>query len=150
MGLLMAGVGNSDADAGMIGDYEVEATAVYTNPKPGRSIFNAWTVGYWCGEDSTAAWLDWINPLELAAMGADAGRWIDRQMQKEFIGVTLTLSTKDGSPLRSYSFGVNGGLQSVGIWKDERIVNNYFGDHYLRILEDGTLTDDLLNSLLPE
>ncbi len=148
MGLLLAASSTSLTEASELDDYEFDVTATYTNPYPGRSVFNAWTFSYWCGDDSWLGWtLDFLNPLEVVAMGADAGRWLDRAMSKELLGVTLSVSKRGGPPIISYSFDPEGNLVSVAEWKDASVRDRFSGEQYLEWLESGVRDDPLLKSL---
>ena len=106
----------SQAENAQASGTTVELNAIYTNEYPGESIAHALTFSYWT--DSGFRHLDWINPLELIAIGGDAGRWIDRQISKELIGITATVS-HCSKPRYTFSFDANGNLIGVGKWNKD-------------------------------
>ncbi|MES0491491.1 MAG: hypothetical protein ABUK01_15965 [Leptospirales bacterium] len=57
---------------------------------------NALTFTYWAGEDSWMSYLDWVNPLELVAVGGDFGRNLDRENTKILKLLVFNIMTKDG------------------------------------------------------
>ena len=95
----------------------VEFSEVYTNPYPGPSKANMLTVSHWAGEDSVLSYLDWINPGELVAMAGDAGRYIDREIDKELVGFSVTV-IQCNKPLYSFGFDTDGRLISSGEWRE--------------------------------
>ena len=123
------------ADAATIENDSVDFTDVYTNPYPGKSFAHGLTFTHWAGEDSWLSYLDWVNPGELIAMGGDLGRSIDREVGKEFIGLSVTIK-KDDQPLTTYSFDKEGALLSVARWKEGRIESTISGEEFLSGLDD--------------
>jgi len=94
----------------------IEITEIYGDPYPGQSVFNGLTATYWCGDESLVSYVDWLNPFELAAMGADAGRSMDRESWKELLGYTITLKGDDGNPQISIAIGPDGEPISQTLW----------------------------------
>jgi hypothetical protein len=113
----------------------VSLDAIYSNPYPGDSPFHALTVSHWL-PDSILSNLDWINPFELIAAGADIGRAVDREMGAELIGLVVTLK-KDGEPRISYTLDSNGSLVSVARWSNGELGEPSTGEDFLRTI-DGT------------
>ena len=148
MGFVLSTVTSEAARAGGCpSDYDLDVAAVYTNPRAGETIFKAWTFSYWAGDNSALSYLDWVNPLELAVLGAEAGRWLDRQLEKELVGITLTLSKKNGPPIRSYTFDPQGQLVSVAYWQDGSIHDRYTAQQYFRFIRTGDIKDRVFESL---
>jgi RHS repeat-associated protein len=138
-------VGASDAVASAECDYVVHVDSVYDDPRPGPSALNALTFSYWAGEDSWLALADWVNPLELAAAAGDGARWIDRQIESTLLGVTVTVSRRDGGPIATYALDVNGNLVSVGRWNESGELSVQQSWDYLKSIDDGS--DPVLGSL---
>jgi hypothetical protein len=97
---------------------DIDITEVYGDAYPGKSVFNGLTATYWCGEESLVSYVDWLNPLELAAIGADVGRSMDRERWKELIGYTITIKDGNGSPLISIAIGPDGEPISQTPWNN--------------------------------
>jgi len=74
---------------------DVEALAIYEDKYPGPSLANALTFTHWAGEDSWMSYLDWVNPLELVAIGGDFGRNLDRERTKILKLLVFNTITKD-------------------------------------------------------
>lgn len=97
---------------------DIEITEVYGDPYPGQSVFNGLTATYWCGEESLVSYVDWVNPFELAAIGADVGRSMDRELWKELLGYTITIKDDDGNPMISIAIGPDGEPISQTPWNN--------------------------------
>ena len=123
------------ADASAFNNDAVDVTDAYTNPHSGKSIAHALTFSHWFGEDSIASYFDYINPGELIAFGGDVGRAIDREREKEYLGLFVTIK-KDGQPLSTYSFDKEGTLLSVGRWEGGRLTSVVGGEEFLRSLDN--------------
>lgn len=124
---LFAAATSEDASAGDItldGDkYAIsDVSAVYSDPYPGDSVFHALTISYWAGEDSWLSSADWVNPCEWMAMGGDLGRAADRELWKELIGVSVTI-TKNGTPFATVNVDPEGELISVGFWNGGKLAD---------------------------
>ena len=117
-GSLAAALGIYATNDAVAGDYSLDLTEVYGDPRPGESFANIFRVGWWCGDDSTAAYLDWVNPGELVAMGGDFGRYLDREWNKELIGYLITIRDENGQPLTTIAIGPDGEPISHTPWKD--------------------------------
>jgi hypothetical protein len=76
---------------------DVQAMAIYEDKYPGKSIANYLTVTKYVGESSWLRHLDWINPLELIAIGGDIGRDWDRERTKELKALVFSHEAADGS-----------------------------------------------------
>lgn len=112
-GLMVAGT----AASAVAGEYQVATHEVYSNPRPGPSMANALSVSWWkrqAGHDSDS-WLDWVNPFELLAIGGETARNIDREREKEFLGVTTTIMKNDQRWM-TFAHGAEGELKSVTFW----------------------------------
>ena len=116
----------SDSEASEIeidGDtYSTSVDEIYTNPYPGKSVFNYLTVSHWAGDDSWFSLVDWANPCEWLALGGDVGRSIDRETAKELVGVILTIS-KNGQPYATITLDPSGKLISAASWENGEIKN---------------------------
>src|SRR5215218_4676126 len=91
---------------------EAEARAIYEDKYPGQSVANYLTVTKYVGEDSWLSYIDWINPLELVAIGGDIGRNWDRERTKELKGLVFTQAGRDGS-VQTYEMDPDGILVRV-------------------------------------
>jgi hypothetical protein len=68
-------------------------------------------------------------------MGGDFGRWMDREITKELVGINITIK-QYGAPVTTYSIGTDGTLKSVSYWKDGSISSTISGEEFLKNLED--------------
>jgi hypothetical protein len=91
---------------------DAEATAVYEDKYPGQSIAHYLTVTQYVGEDHWLSYLDWVNPLELVAIGGDIGRNLDRERTKELKALILALPGKNGGVVH-YILDPSGQLTQV-------------------------------------
>jgi hypothetical protein len=89
-----------------------EAMAIYEDKYPGKSVANYLTVTHYVGEESWLSYLDWVNPLELIAIGGDIGRAIDRELSKELKAIVFTRVTPNGTK-QSYELDPGGNLVRV-------------------------------------
>lgn len=84
----------TQASAGECED-EISVDEIYTDPYPGKSVANYLTVTQYAGEGSWLSYIDWINPLELIAVGGDIGRDYSRESEKELIGYSISVQIED-------------------------------------------------------
>ncbi len=95
---------------------DVEALEIYDDKYPGKSIANYLTVTKYVGEDSWLSYLDWVNPLELIAIGGDIGRDKDRERTKELKAIVFNRIAADGT-IQTYELDLEGQLVRVIIVK---------------------------------
>jgi hypothetical protein len=112
---------------------DVEAMEVYEDKYPGKSIANYLTVTQYVGEDSWLSNLDWINPLELIAIGGDIGRNWDRERTKELKALVFNRVAKDGT-VQTYELDPEGQLVRVILVKPDGKQKTLTADEYFTFL----------------
>jgi hypothetical protein len=91
---------------------DADAMAIYEDKYPGKSFANYLTVTQYAGEDSWLSYLDWVNPLELVAIGGDLGRDWDRERTKELKALIFTRQGPNGT-IQTYELDPEGQLVKV-------------------------------------
>ncbi len=112
---------------------DVEAMEVYEDKYPGKSVANYLTVTQYAGEDSWLSYLDWINPLELIAIGGDIGRDLDRERTKELKAIVVNRVTDDGT-VQTYELDPEGELIRVIVVKPDGKQKILSADEYYTFL----------------
>lgn len=112
---------------------DVEAMEVYEDKYPGKSVAKYLTVTQYVGEDSWLSRLDWINPLELIAIGGDIGRDWDRERTKELKALVFNRVADDGS-IQTYELDPEGHLVRVIIVGPEGEQKTLTADEYFTFL----------------
>ncbi|MCG8417061.1 MAG: hypothetical protein MJE77_03845 [Proteobacteria bacterium] len=112
---------------------DVEASAIYDDKYPGRSVANYLTVTQYVGEDSWLSYLDWVNPLELVAIGGDIGRDFDRERTKELKAVVFTRRSPKGS-VQTYEVNPQGRLVRVIVVSGEGKRKEFSAQQYYELL----------------
>lgn len=106
---------------------------MYRNETSSTSGFRALTFEEHFG-DSWISYLDWVNPFEAMAAGAEAIRAVQREIDSEMIGIIVTVK-QEGAPSESYTFDVDGKLLSVGFWKKDALDLVLTADAFFRLAE---------------
>jgi hypothetical protein len=136
-------INNSAVDSKLFEGVSSELSDIYSNEYPGRSeLGHAFTISSRVGKDNPVRHLDWINPLELLAVAGDIGRAIDREIGKELLGFALTTYTGDGdnrTAQNTFTFNMEGFLESVSTWADGAIVETISGEEYFKRAEEERL-----------
>jgi hypothetical protein len=91
---------------------EADAMVIYEDKYPGKSVANYLTITQYAGKDSWLSHLDWINPLELIAIGGDIGRDWDRERTKEMKALLFTREGPNGT-IQTYELDPEGQLIKV-------------------------------------
>jgi Domain of unknown function (DUF4157) len=116
---------------------EAEATAIYEDKYPGQSIANYLTVTKYAGEDSWLSYIDWVNPLELVAIGGDIGRNWDRERTKELKGLVFSQAGRDGS-VQTYEMDPDGILVRVIVASPSGVVREWTAEDFYIFLATHT------------
>lgn len=136
---------------------DVEAMAIYEDKYPGKSVANYLTISHYAGEDSWLAKLDWINPLELIAIGGDIGRSLDRERTKELQALVFNRESSDGSK-QTYEMTPDGELVRVIVVSKDGAQKELSAEEYFELLgnqadgtqdvalEDGTSHENYLST----
>ena len=112
---------------------DVEAMEVYEDKYPGKSVANYLTVTHYVGEDSWLSYLDWINPLELIAIGGDIGRDLDKEVTKAAKAIVVNRVTIDGT-VQTYELDPEGELVRVIVVKPDGKQKILSADEYYTFL----------------
>jgi hypothetical protein len=116
---------------------EAQATAVYEDKYPGQSIAHYLTVTQYVGEDHWLSYLDWVNPLELVAIGGDIGRGLDRERTKELEALILALPGKNGGMVH-YVLDPTGQLTRVVAISSDGKERRFTPDEYFQMLANAS------------
>jgi hypothetical protein len=122
---------------------DAEAMAIYEDKYPGESFANYLTVTHYSGEDSWLSYLDWVNPLELIAIGGDMGRNWDRERTKELKAIVLNRVAKDGSR-QTYELDAEGRLARVIVVSTQGHQKEFTAEQFYEFLgENAKATEDV-------
>ena len=112
---------------------DAEASAIYEDKYPGPSIANYLTVTKYVGKDSWLSALDWINPLELIAIGGDIGRDLDRERTKELKSLLFHVRKASGGVV-TYELDPEGQLVMVYAMGPKGELKQFTPEEYYTLL----------------
>lgn len=124
-----------------------DAFAIYDDKYPGKSIANYLTITQYAGDDSWLSYLDWINPLELIAIGGDIGRELDRERTKELKSLIFTREGPNGT-IQTYELDPAGKLIKVYVKGPKGEQKELTAEEYYKLLEH-TVAGAAINQELP-
>jgi hypothetical protein len=112
---------------------DADALAIYEDKYPGKSIANYLTITKYAGEDSWLSYLDWVNPLELIAIGGDIGRDWDRERTKELKSLLFTREGPNGT-IQTYELNPEGELVKVYVKGPKGETKEFTAEEYHELL----------------
>jgi len=115
--------------------YQLVANSVYEQYTDPKSGLHALTVTHWVGEDSWFKCLDFINPMEVAALGADGLRWATNEVMSTEVGTSISV-LKDGEPHVTFHLDTEGNLISLSPWSDGAPGELIDGEQFLQSLDN--------------
>jgi hypothetical protein len=112
---------------------DVDAMVIYEDKYPGKSVANYLTVTQYAGKDSWLSYLDWVNPLELIAIGGDLGRDWDRERTKELKALIFTRQGPNGT-IQTYELDPEGQLVKVYVQGPSGVKKEFTAQEYHELL----------------